>query len=77
LFILLYVGSFRVAVSLPETPLFQNGLESVGNQSITDKRELFEQFDLTEFRASVSQLLDLLTSENFCHPYGIIAGTVA
>lgn len=34
-------------------------------------------FDLHEFREAVIQLLDLLMSESFCHPYGIIAGTVA
>lgn len=33
--------------------------------------------DLTDFRLAVAQLLDLLMSESFCHPYGIIAGTVA
>ena len=42
-----------------------------------ERHELFAMFDLSEFRAAVTQLLDLLMSENFCHPYGIIAGTVA
>ena len=32
---------------------------------------------LSLFRTSVTQLLDLLLSDDFCHPYGTIAGAVA
>lgn len=35
------------------------------------------KIQLTEFRAAVTQLLDLLMSEDFSHPYGTIAGAVA
>ena len=34
-------------------------------------------FDATECRAAVTQLLDLIMNENFCHPYGSVAGAVA
>uniref|UniRef100_A0A7M5WW63 F-box domain-containing protein n=2 Tax=Clytia hemisphaerica TaxID=252671 RepID=A0A7M5WW63_9CNID len=68
-----YNGSFRVAVSLPEAPLLPEGTSSED----MERQEIFAMFDLSEFRAAVTQLLDLLMSENFCHPYGIIAGTVA
>jgi len=34
-------------------------------------------YDLDEFRASVTQLLDLLMHESFCHPFGSVAGAVA
>lgn len=75
------IGSFRVAVTLPQTPLIPPGTPSEHgkNETIDDyeRQEMFALFDLTEFRASVTQLLDLLMSENFCHPYGIVAGTVA
>jgi len=32
---------------------------------------------MTDFRTSVTQLLDLLLDDDFCHPYGTIAGAVA
>lgn len=42
---------------------------------VSEKVDL--KIQLTEFRAAVTQLLDLLMSEDFSHPYGTIAGAVA
>ena len=44
----------------------------------TDRSESDDvMFDASEFRVAVTQLLDLIMNENFCHPYGSVAGAVA
>lgn len=61
--LILFPGIFYVDVSVP---------------TATDRSESDDViFDATEFRAAVTQLLDLIMNENFCHPYGSVAGAVA
>ncbi|XP_057298376.1 uncharacterized protein LOC130629255 [Hydractinia symbiolongicarpus] len=67
-----YNGNFQVYVSVEEMYQLIGGSEKGDAKTENDV-----MFNLSEFRACVTQLLDLLMSENFSHPYGTVAGAVA
>ena len=77
-----YNGMFQVYVSTENISAPQH-LSSASSSSQDMNRDGTSNDDvvlgnlLSEFRTSVTQLLDLLMSDEFCHPYGTVAGAVA
>ena len=63
-----FLGMFLVYASAEITSYEASNVNAAENGIV---------FDITDFRASVLQLLDLLMNVNFCHPYGTVAGAVA
>ena len=59
-----YIGFLKVLVSHKQRAELTNSDDT-------------DTFEVVEFRDAVTQLLALLMDENFCHPYGTVAGSVA